>query len=382
MDDHSALTYLGILYQEFSSGNVLIYPREYITPHCKLGGIREGLLPNQHDEMSKHVLDAEAGPLSRQPGRTGTWEFVSANGLKDRSKQIVVEDEMESFFHLLLYYALRYLPHNCTNVDDFMWKYFDDFVQKADDRRYSCGEIKYITMVMGQLMPGCKKLTFFREPLPDRSPRAAAPQGASSQGRSRHFPGYHPIGALFGELLTWLKAFYTLCAEQEKPFTHMAPTGPYRHSRDVYDEAIEEEDAVIDAYIEEFERGLGDDHASTSGLSSHLSSTFLPEDAEKRREAVRSELEALAAKLGSHQEVMKLFADCLRKGPNRGWPADDKTADQLSKYYRPQEEREIGVGTKRSFIDSSPSDTGTVAPEPKKERVTSPGPPAVVHSGR
>ncbi|KAI0333035.1 hypothetical protein GY45DRAFT_1245657, partial [Cubamyces sp. BRFM 1775] len=60
-------------------------------------------------------------------GVQGTWQYMSANALRHPSKRIIVQDDMESLFHLLLYKAIRYLPHNCSEVGRFVEKYFDGY---------------------------------------------------------------------------------------------------------------------------------------------------------------------------------------------------------------------------------------------------------------
>ncbi|KAG5636406.1 hypothetical protein DXG03_004796, partial [Asterophora parasitica] len=52
----------------------------------------------------------------RRHERTGTWEFMSylilSNRGTDTFKAHTIQDDMESFVHVLLYYGLRYFPHN------------------------------------------------------------------------------------------------------------------------------------------------------------------------------------------------------------------------------------------------------------------------------
>ncbi|KAG5641828.1 hypothetical protein DXG03_004131 [Asterophora parasitica] len=52
----------------------------------------------------------------RRHERTGTWEFMSSLVLASRKKGTfrvhTIQDDMESFVHVLLYHGLRYFPHN------------------------------------------------------------------------------------------------------------------------------------------------------------------------------------------------------------------------------------------------------------------------------
>ncbi|KAI0359590.1 hypothetical protein OH77DRAFT_1395667, partial [Trametes cingulata] len=133
---HQAYTRKGYIHRDISAGNVLIYPKPMKTPEGKTEEIRTGLLTDW--ELAKSIYDADDGP--RQPDRTGTWQFMSASSLMNTSKRIIVQDDMESFFHLLLYFAIRYLPHNCGDVGRFMDSYFDG--HELEDGVYYGGEKK------------------------------------------------------------------------------------------------------------------------------------------------------------------------------------------------------------------------------------------------
>lgn len=52
----------------------------------------------------------------REYERTGAWQFMSAYLLSDPDKIHNLQDDMESFFHVILYLALRFLPHNKENL--------------------------------------------------------------------------------------------------------------------------------------------------------------------------------------------------------------------------------------------------------------------------
>ena len=56
---------------------------------------------------------------------------MSAHSLNDPFRKIVIQDELEAFFHVLLYYAVRFLYHNLSreNVGHFLHGYFDDYTQ-------------------------------------------------------------------------------------------------------------------------------------------------------------------------------------------------------------------------------------------------------------
>ncbi|KAI0628954.1 hypothetical protein C8Q77DRAFT_1066547 [Trametes polyzona] len=161
----------GVLHRDISAGNVLINIVETVTPGGKYNVTREVLLADW--ELSKFLNDEDSGP--RQPGRTGTWQFASARALTDLSKKIDVADEMESFFHLLLYLSIRYLPHNIDNVGKFIEEYFDGHMIKADLEYYG-GYVKSSMMRAGRIRYPNEDLRFLDRPPPPKSALPVPPQ--------------------------------------------------------------------------------------------------------------------------------------------------------------------------------------------------------------
>ncbi|KAI0645199.1 hypothetical protein C8Q79DRAFT_757799 [Trametes meyenii] len=329
----------GVIHRDISSGNILIYPREVVGPDGKLKTTREPLLSDW--ELSKFLDDADAGP--RQPGRTGTWQFLSANALRDLSKPIIVEDEMESFFHLILYLAIRYLPHNCSAVGPFMEKYFDGFNEVAATQEYSCGDAKLTAMKLGVIKPDAmsERLQFFAAPCPPPSQAVDSSSGvvpgdqASNDKRERH-----PIEGLMYEFLLWISGYYCLRRDEELRSKYGAgnSAAPAERASSRTMPAIQEEStAQIFAW-------LGDWEAPAQPTeSTHDREVLLPEQ--------RRIYERYAANLADHDEVINLFKRHLRTPtPGTSWYIVDKQEDQLPPGYRPGDERAVGV--KRSMVDS------------------------------
>ncbi|KAI0628957.1 hypothetical protein C8Q77DRAFT_325598 [Trametes polyzona] len=152
----------GVLHRDISSGNVLIQILEVVDPENPkiLKTSRDVLLADW--ELSDLQNDGDGGP--RPPRRIGTWQFASASALNDLSKKIDVADEMESFFHLFLYLAIRYLPHNVADVGSFIHKYFDDHEVKAGE--YHCGNMKFSCMLSGEILHSGTSVTFYAFPPP------------------------------------------------------------------------------------------------------------------------------------------------------------------------------------------------------------------------
>ncbi|KAH9925084.1 hypothetical protein B0H21DRAFT_797218, partial [Amylocystis lapponica] len=158
-----------ILHHDVSSGNILIV-------HQVVKGRQKafGLLNDW--ELSKPLFDAP----DDDPQTLGTWQFMSAFSLNDPCKSIILQDDLESFFHIVLYYVIRLFPSNCTNVDAFVADFFD--AHKSNNDVEACGPEKNNAMESGKInvLVGGESvnLHFYRMPpsLPCEDRRAACSQ--------------------------------------------------------------------------------------------------------------------------------------------------------------------------------------------------------------
>ena len=75
---------------------------------------------------------------------------MSAHACNNSRRRHVIQDELESFFHVLLYYAIRFLPHtlNKKSVNGFLHDYFDDY-SPGPSGEYLCGHVKWYAMTQG-----------------------------------------------------------------------------------------------------------------------------------------------------------------------------------------------------------------------------------------
>ncbi|KAI0364875.1 hypothetical protein BV20DRAFT_982917 [Pilatotrama ljubarskyi] len=88
------------------------------------------------------VTDAEAkadSPVFKY--FKGTWQFLSVGMLSEKPKVPDIPDELESFFYVTLYYAVRYLKSNCTNAGPYLEAFFDAFTVTPEGI-YTCGAAK------------------------------------------------------------------------------------------------------------------------------------------------------------------------------------------------------------------------------------------------
>ncbi|KAI0767090.1 hypothetical protein C8Q74DRAFT_1204009 [Fomes fomentarius] len=316
----------GILHRDISDGNVLIFPRETIGPDGKVTVSRIGILADW--ELSKRTDNSD---IPRQPDRTGTWQFLAAHVLKNLRKKILLEDEMESWLHLLLYFAIRYLPHNCDDVGSFINDYFDGYVER--NGQYSCGRTKWTSVVEGVIdTDGNGPLKFFRStpPPPPAPPRTVDRMGSSSNGTSQADKAAafqndpkneHPITMIINELLQAVRAYYALCKEAA-PAAPPPGSAPENKPLPPVKEVDEQAD-LIGYLAENFEL---------------VSKTANPEAyAQPLPDELRLKYEHLARKLQSHKAIIQVFGQYLAS--RELWPTEDKQIDQLPEEYRPDRAR-------------------------------------------
>ncbi|PIL33501.1 hypothetical protein GSI_04124 [Ganoderma sinense ZZ0214-1] len=356
---HDQAYQAGILHRDISAGNVLIQVKE-VVKDGKLVRFRDVLLTDW--ELSKRLDQSDTEP--RQPDRTGTWQFMSANALSNPWRVITVEDEMESFFHLLLFYAIRYLPHNCKDVGMFMEEYFDGFTK--ENGQYFCGLAKWAAVKGGSItLPNqAVQLTFYlpAEPRDENNPGPSsaplndgnAPLPADRSSAAERKP--HPINVVFDCMLEWLHAQYSLINEKMNPTAgpHAAAPPPPDHEEQVEEGPTEEEMWFVDEYNVDF-----NDPARKKG-------TVYSE---------RAKLEELAANLKEHKHVVSLFGrvwsgKALDSELGR-WPLNDKVPDQLRADFRPDKDPELGpaLGSKRASLHDGRAAASEV-PQPAKRRST------------
>ncbi|KAF7439790.1 hypothetical protein PC9H_000126 [Pleurotus ostreatus] len=77
-------------------------------------------------DMAVVEKDIKDGPRAHE--RTGTWAFMSIAMLKRERRPHGVCDDLESFFWVILYYSLSYLPHNrVKDLDSIIQVIFEQY---------------------------------------------------------------------------------------------------------------------------------------------------------------------------------------------------------------------------------------------------------------
>ncbi|KAI0357202.1 hypothetical protein OH77DRAFT_1476721 [Trametes cingulata] len=164
-----AVTKAGILHRDISEGNLIILPMlSHDAETNSIWVVRRGLLVDWESSIVINDLKEEQRPRKR-PNLVGTWQSQSVGMLTGETNVPGISDELESFFHVLLWSAVLYLRSNCPDYDAFLDRFFD----AADRDKHgflTCGSVKRrAVMELGYLeVDVCAgvRLTF-RTPLDD-----------------------------------------------------------------------------------------------------------------------------------------------------------------------------------------------------------------------
>ncbi|RPD57792.1 hypothetical protein L226DRAFT_163386 [Lentinus tigrinus ALCF2SS1-7] len=288
----------GIIHRDISAGNILLYKAA--------DGSWVGLLNDW--ELAKVVGVSE---VRQQADRMGTWRFMSAHALDNPSKEIDIPDEIESFCHVLLYYAVRFLPHNINpaNVGQFLVDYFDGYSNVLG--YYRCGSHKYTAMSTGVIelrqYNGDKTapLTFMR----------STDQASDSSG----VLFVHPINKIFKTLLSWLHAHYSL---------DVRPAPPIERVEEPMPDSDRKEWLAFQAILSDLEESepAGDKNTGLD-LAADGSSSSNPSTEQSTLPSYTMDaasLRAIAEKVQTHSSVIWLILDQME---NVGWPCNDKGPD-------------------------------------------------------
>ncbi|KAI0653515.1 hypothetical protein C8Q70DRAFT_1163787 [Cubamyces menziesii] len=334
-----AYTKANIIHRDISVGNILLIPW---GEHPKdKQPIYKGLLTDW--ELSKRTEYNELE--ARHPDRTGTWQFLSVNALKRPNAHIEIADELESFFYVLLYCAIRFLPHTCNDVSQFMYSFFDRG-EIAGPLEYTCSLHKFLAMRYGCLVStDGQPVVFLTQPRTSKEIAAAVAESEKKPGLSLKElvrdgsklkakttvpkDQRHPINKIFVTLLKWFKARYEL----------VAPL---------------------------------DDDSGPSASNRRMS--FYPRAATKWNRHIRTQaaepvqsvtpaealLIATAKKLTTHGDMLELLTEMVYGEEWQDkWPRNDKQPDQLDPKFKPTPEKsqQQGKRTEReedTLEDSQP----------------------------
>ncbi|KAI0642696.1 hypothetical protein C8Q79DRAFT_1106035 [Trametes meyenii] len=258
-----------ILHRDVSGGNILIYPRIKASPRTKGKSIvLKGLLTDW--ELSKDITNGKKR-VARQPERTGTWQYMSASMLSEYGKLVDIPDELESFFHVLLYYSVRYLKSNLSDksVAHYIERFFEAY--NLEDGRSTCGSLKQITM--------------------------------TQPGRLH-------------ELLKWFRAHYEV-RWYDREEAEDAEAAKSEGSISSSQETDEDEPGFVD-------------EVETPYDAVSIFARKAPRGAQPARVPPSQETRANAAKLADHVHFCSAFSEGAKTGKDAVfvWPGDDKIGDR------------------------------------------------------
>ncbi|KAI0643999.1 hypothetical protein C8Q79DRAFT_1011817 [Trametes meyenii] len=146
-----AYEHYSVLHRDISAGNVIIRPqlKEIEGRRGWNEVIWTGILTDW--ELAKVVPKDGSKQTAKQPERTGTWQFMSVAYVRDHPTPVAVADELESFFHVMLFYAVRLIRTNIQNVEAFVVDYFDSYRPGAGRFGRVCSDTKTSIMRWGTL---------------------------------------------------------------------------------------------------------------------------------------------------------------------------------------------------------------------------------------
>ncbi|KAI1791524.1 hypothetical protein LXA43DRAFT_1094421 [Ganoderma leucocontextum] len=189
---------VGVLHGDLSFGNLMIVPkihqpRKTAKPIVKWEGI---LIDWESAQPLPSALNKQLsgpGPDSRM-----TWQFASVLYIHDRTRALEIADELEAFFYVLLYGAVRFLHSTCTpsRVQHFLDGFFDhDYVDGigwavSTWKRYALEHARVF------MPPHGEELCFLPGP----------PNPNACNGKAVRVDSDTPLNSLLEELLSWFHA--------------------------------------------------------------------------------------------------------------------------------------------------------------------------------
>ncbi|KAJ3516971.1 hypothetical protein NLJ89_g799 [Agrocybe chaxingu] len=136
IEAHQDALYLcGYLHRDVSDNNILI-------TDVGCGILTDWDMAKKVGIPGQHPPDQAKG--QRHAYRTGTWYFMSGLLLINPYKLHTLQDDLESFFHVVLYYSLQYLPHNkrLDQVQDSITEIFKESRYQTYTGLYTGGKGK------------------------------------------------------------------------------------------------------------------------------------------------------------------------------------------------------------------------------------------------
>ena len=252
--------------------------------------------------------------------RQGTYEFMSVNLLNHIAKPVRISDELESFFHVLVYYAVRHLRSNCPNATSWIDNYF--YRYSGPERMLTCGQKSYALEVTGML-------------------QIRSPEGP--------LLFHSPLDGVLATILESLHAHYKVAAYDfakahppPPPSRHStpSPSPPSVNTVPIIIRDLDFDD-VDDAQIAQWEAEL---------------------DTKPRDDSPTPRDRALAKNVVDHKFMLDLLLRAVR---DTQWCSDDRVSNSVS------ERASLSTPTAKSSGEK-PSDLALGPPSSKRQRTSGP----------
>ena len=222
-------------------------------------------------------------------------------------KEVEICDELESFFYVILYYAVRYLRSNIPreNVGDWIHYFFDTYGVSGDT--YVCGQVKLSTIENGKLIV--------------------------SAGKTLKF--YSPIDGVLADLLSWFKAHHAVMMYEMN--SDQLETIPEVASQQLRTRSP----ARLVALPTSDSDDSDDSESEESDVGTPQGSVRAP-----------SQLEwTLYEKVVTHDAMLKRLKKAIRVDPHKGqgWTSNDKLGERIPENWQPPEQ-EFGPTEPASMV--------------------------------
>ena len=263
--------------------------------------------------------------------RQGTWYYMSVHSSTYPGHPPSLADELESFLHVMIYLAVRFLRARSLNVWDFVDSYFEDF--HLSDGRMTCGHLKKNIIQTGSLELGYTPVLFVA------AAPAPADRDAQTEGEVRSEVS-SPLNEIIRQYLAFFKARYAIleytiraAMEEQAPLPPLITAVEAAGSTPSEAEKREALRVFLLAKYKKFNLEFdptepeGDSPNPAPGPATPSGAT--PLALEKPSQATHD----LADKLKTHDTVLKMLGHAIEKGT---WPKGDDSeyaGDQLVGYY-------------------------------------------------
>ncbi|KAI0781519.1 hypothetical protein BD413DRAFT_608650 [Trametes elegans] len=154
---------LVVMVRDALIGNILIYPRVVARKNGTCYVSRGGLL-GEWELGKKPVGDANDDTDASGPQAVRTWQFLSAYALNHPLEPMKIPDDLEWFFHILLYCGVRHVRHHYMGSTQwFLSEFFHAHTPYGDGGLRHCGLSKSSAMHRGRIFSFPHDLIFLND---------------------------------------------------------------------------------------------------------------------------------------------------------------------------------------------------------------------------